>query len=123
MSENANRRRHERYALPAGYVPVEIRLPGRRTKLRGHAYDISRGGFRFEIDEPLAEGTRVDVEIKLPSKNRTARVRAVADVVWVCDVDDPAPYKMAARFTQFAAGGDEHALSDSLDAGWFAKAA
>lgn len=112
----SNRRKFDRLRLPVGYVPVEVRIAGRRGRLEGHAYDISEGGLRFEVDEPLQPGTRVSIELKLPHASRQDRIRAMADVVWLGDADDPAPYKMAAAFTEFSDAGSEAALRRSLDA-------
>lgn len=123
MTTPQNRRAHSRYKLPVGYVPVEVRIPGRRGRLEGHAYDISQGGLRFEIDEPLPPGTRVTIELKLPKSRRGDRIRAIADVVWVGDVEDPAPYKMAARFAEFINERDASTLAANLDAGRFSHAA
>ena len=49
-----NQRRHPRLRLPVGYAAVCVHRGD--CELHGHAYDISLGGVRFELDTPLAEG-------------------------------------------------------------------
>ncbi len=51
-----NRRTHPRYRLVPMYTVVTARRTGDRSglpRLTGHVYDISAGGARIELDEPL----------------------------------------------------------------------
>ena len=94
-TRNFNRREHERFALSAMYTTVEAMRNAREASepLTGHAYDISEGGARIELDEPLAEGEPVHLRLSLPGAERT--IRANANVVRVLsEDDDPGPRRM-----------------------------
>jgi len=119
-----NRRTHERFVLAPMYSSVAAIPAGspRSDALLGHAYDISAGGVRIELDEPLMPGERVRVNIALPGQ--TAEVGASGDVVWVNDEqDDPGPRRMALRFTSFDSPADRMRLIDCIGAGEFRRAA
>jgi uncharacterized protein (TIGR02266 family) len=106
-----NRREHARIALPAMYTMVAAMPVSRAdgSDLHGHAYDISEGGARIELDEPLPPGEAVNVRLTLPG--HTGDIRAQADVVWVNDADDdPGPRRMALRFTDFVTSADRERL-------------
>ncbi len=106
-----NRRVHERCALPAAYTSVEASGPShmRGQSLLGHAYDVSEGGVRIELDEPLPQGEPVQVRLSLPGEQDA--VAAHADVVWVNDeLDDPGPRRMALRFKDFVTTADRDRL-------------
>jgi hypothetical protein len=97
----ADRRRHERFALAAPYTAVKVRRPGRRVfNVVGHAYDISSGGIRIELDKPLPAGEQVDVRVELPSPGHTPHrtVEATGHIVRHIDVDQPGPAVMAIQF-------------------------
>ena len=94
---------------------------------QGHVYDISEGGVRFELDEPLVPGMPVALRIVLPGGDASSRDRGVlvhANVVWVDDdQDEPGPVRMAASFTRFAHAADREKLMKQLSSGRFARAA
>lgn len=127
---SSDRRIYARYALPAMYTAVAIR-PGHSDAFlyEGHAYDLSLGGVRFELDEPLPPGTAVGVRIDLPGVTpfgglADARpVYALANIVWLEDEDQPGPYRMAAVFTRFALPGDKERLERALMGGRYRLAA
>ena len=107
-----NRRAHERYCLPPMYTTVSARR-GDATVLHGHVYDISEGGARIELDEALAPGENVTVDLALPGGPAGFRVRG--RVVWVNDeADDPGPRRMALRFDGFGGGDDRERLARYL---------
>ena len=124
-----DRRAHVRYTLPAMYTRLTLRpLDTEEFLWDGHAYDISEGGVRFELDRPVEPGTPVAVRIDLPAsiaERRTERrsVFAFANIVWLEDEDDPGPAQMAAVFTRFAREGDKELLLRRLSAGRYARAA
>jgi hypothetical protein len=123
-----NRRRFERFSLLPMYTPVIVRLLGENaSEHEGHAYDISEGGVRFELDEPIAPGTPVSIQIVLPGDDRSNASRGVlvrGNVVWVNqDLDEPGPTKMAAAITSFARAGDRERLLNQLSSGRYARAA
>jgi hypothetical protein len=125
----SDRRRHTRFALQAMYAPVALRmLDTEQFTIEGHAYDVSLGGLRFEADRAIAPGTSVAIQITLPTMHGRERgpgraIFVFANVVWIEDEEDPAPYKMAAVFTRFAREGDQQRLQSELMDGRYRKAA
>lgn len=123
-----NRRRHERFSLLPMYTPIEVRgAMDESICLHGHAYDISEGGIRFELDEPVVPGTPVCINLTLPGVDFAGQDRSVqvfANVIWVDDdQDEPGPVRMAAAFTRFARPGDLEKLLKQLSSGRYARAA
>jgi PilZ domain len=114
MSSKTDRRIHDRYTVDPMYSAVSVHvIPSRGRKpadagsvLEGHVYEISLGGMRFELDEPLLIGTRVGVSITLVGC--PAPIVAEAKVMRVFDqVDDPGARRMVVAFESFAAGSRE----------------
>jgi len=106
------------------YTCVHVRrgADGTGPELDGHLYDISEGGARFELDEPLSDGERVSVEITLPGCRKL--IAASGKVVRVNDQDDdPGPRRMALMFDSFADEATRLALRKYLDQRWLEKAA
>ncbi|MCK4872192.1 MAG: PilZ domain-containing protein [Phycisphaerales bacterium] len=122
-----NRRQYDRYLLPAGYTPVSVRRGDcDEYELHGHAYNISEGGVCFELDEPLEPGAQVGLMITLPGDAASDTRRAafaLANVIWVGDVDEPGPVQHAAAFTLFAREGDREALIGTVRARRYTMAA
>jgi hypothetical protein len=123
------RRRHTRFKVAPMYTRVRVTAPETletpaaepaiddASDHDGHIYDISEGGVRFELDEPLPEGKRVGVEIHLPGC-RTL-IRAYGKIVRVNDAaDDPGPRRMALRFDTFVDEESKSALRRYLGEGW-----
>ena len=125
----SDRRQHARYELPVMYTRVMVRpMDSDEFIWEGHAYDISRGGLRFELDRGIEPGTPVAVRIDFPANitERRANQRSVfviANVVWLEDEDTPGPVRMAAVFSHFAREGDEARLLNRLETGRYALAA
>jgi c-di-GMP-binding flagellar brake protein YcgR len=109
---HVNRRAFERFSLPPMYTAITAsRAAG--ACLSGHAYDISEGGMRLELDEALAPGEVVTVDIELPGTQSSISVRG--NVVWVNDADDdPGPRRHAMRFADFATPADHARLVSFL---------
>jgi len=111
-----DRRRFERFTLQPMLTTVIVRRvrEGRMQELRGHAYDISEGGLRIELDERLDVGEPVNVEVSLPGANPFDNCRtilAACEVVWVNDeLDDPAAPRMALRIVHFHGDGSRERL-------------
>lgn len=129
MADAQERRRFDRYELPAMYTRVAIRcLDQDDFEWDGHAYDISRGGVRFEMDRGFAPGTSVVMRIDLPhaSIERSSERRSVfvfSNIVWLDDENETGPVKMAAVFSRFARPGDEKLLLKRINSGRYALAA
>ena len=129
MAFQINRRAHERFRLPSAYTPIAVRTMDEAAyRLEGHAYDISEGGIQFELDQPIAPGTRVAIQIALPGLSTDGgpgrAVFVIANVIWI-DEDDLAtgPARMAAAFTAFARVGDRERLLAQISTGRYARAA
>lgn len=121
---SVNRRAHERRVVPPMYTPVTARResPEGAQQFAGHVYDISEGGIRIELDEPLNLGERVAMRIELPGGS--SDVHAAANVMWVNDADDdPGPRRMALRFTDFLSVADRARLARYVDDHRFRAAA
>lgn len=129
MKTIQDRRQHVRYELPVMYTRVMLRtLDTDEFLWEGHAYDISEGGVRFELDRGIEPGTPVVMRLDLPTSHmerRTERrsVFAFANVVWLEDEDEVGPVRMAAVFTRYARSGDRELLRRRLSQGHYALAA
>jgi c-di-GMP-binding flagellar brake protein YcgR len=112
------RRRHTRFKVVPMYSHVHVRRANSSgPALEGHLYDISVGGVRFELDEPLADGEQVTIEIGLPGCQEL--IQATGKVVRINDADDdPGPRRMALRFDSFADDRSKQALLRYLGDGW-----
>lgn len=129
MSTTSNRRTYERFALAPMYTPITARLlENDEFTLEGHAYNISEGGVQFELDQPVAPGTAIALQIILPAGQASDDIgpgRSVfvfANVVWIDD-DEPGPVRMAAVFTRFARLGDRERLIRTISSGRYTRAA
>jgi hypothetical protein len=130
-THESERRIHTRYAVPAMYTAVAVRRTDEDAfGLFGHAYDLSEGGMRFEVDQPLPEGAEIEVRLQLPggSAGWTGHrpVYATARVVWLEEEDvelGAGPVRMACAFSRFQHPGDAQRLRLALGSGRFAAAA
>jgi len=92
-------RQHRRTPLPAAYTQFRLRRSGESEYFsEGHAYDLSEGGVRFEIDAPLPPGEIVDVELIVPGSIGAA-VHATGRIARLHDPDELGPTRMAICFT------------------------
>lgn len=131
QNSEPNRRIHTRYQLPSMYTEISVREPGTESyTMTGHAYDISLGGMRFELDAPIEPGTVIEVRIELPGPTslrpgRDHGICATAHVVWSepDDLEDGGSVRMACVFHSFDRPGDEQALLTQISRGSYARAA
>lgn len=129
MHNSSDRRRHQRFTLPTAYARILVRLlDSDEFEWEGHAYDLSEGGVRFELDRAIEPGTPIAMRIELPhtAVERSTERRslyAFANVVWMEDDDQPGPVRLAAVFTRFARADDAAALRHRLFSGRYAMAA
>src|SRR5437868_12993565 len=112
MSSPSNRRQHERLPVAPMYSHVAVSVPGYEDVLEGHSYDVSIGGVQIELDEPIAPGTQVSLQLVLPYTGmiRLADderiVSVVGNVVWI-DESEPGPVRLAIAFSKFASEADK----------------
>jgi hypothetical protein len=131
VTTGIDRRAHDRFAVLPMYTAVRARrLDSEKFEFEGHAYDVSVGGVRFELDEGIDPGTAIALEIELPeSAWRSGRdtgpgrgILVVGNVVWADD-SEPGPVKMALAVSRFARAGDRARLESVLTSGIYRKAA
>jgi hypothetical protein len=117
----ADRRAADRFAPQVGYsrVVVSVDKPNRsHNAFEGHAYDVSLNGLRFELDEPLEEGTPIEVELHLPGLLQS--IRSTGRVVRVLDeFEEAGPQRMAVAFRSFSSPLDASRLTKHLASGFF----
>lgn len=131
MKLNTDRRRFPRFDLEAMYTTIAIRTLETDTfELQGHAYDVSEGGLRFELDRGIECGTQVAIMINLPTMNTGTdtfgpdnAVYVFATVVWIEDENEAGPIKMAAVFNRWARKGDHERLLAELRKGSYRRQA
>lgn len=131
MSHPSERRQHPRFRMPHMYTPIALRrVDEEHFDHHGHAYDLSLGGVRFELDRGIEPGTPVVLQLMLPSLRLTEgadgprrAIFAFANIVWIEDEFEPGPVRMAAAFTRFARAGDDVRLSRHLNHSRYAAAA
>jgi len=117
--------------LPSMYTQIDVRpLDSDEFQWSGHAYDLSEGGMRFELDQPIEPGTAIAVRIRLPgdvTMNGADRrpLYALANVVWLEDEDVElgGPVRMACVFREFVLSGDLERLQSRLHSGRYSMAA
>ena len=132
ISRHIERRQFPRFVVEPMYTPVGARVEGGADgedapfDLEGHAYDISEGGARFELDRAVAPGTAIAMRVFLPGVGERDEGRSVlvyANVVWSEDTDEAGPYRTAAVFTHFARAGDRDRLVRHFASGRYRMAA
>lgn len=137
MTQTNDRRRHERFTVDPMYSAVAVSplATSNRTSdgcggehvdghveghVDGHVYEVSLGGIRFELDQPLPVGTRVSVEVTLPGC--TKPICAEGRIVRVFnEIDDPGPRRMVVEFETFVVGAREY-LDRYLSQKWLRRA-
>lgn len=123
------RRRYPRFAVEPMYTSIKVRFLERDSfDHEGHAYDVSEGGCRFELDRGIEMGTAVAMQLTLPTMQSalSGPGRAIfvfGNVVWLEDEDEPGPIRMAIAFTRFARAGDRDRLLAELRTGRYRAAA
>ncbi len=125
-----DRRESTRFAVRPMYTRVLVRPDGERLfTMEGHAYDISMGGMRFELDDALPTGSPIGLMLELPDTSLSSGpdgvrlVAATGTVVWTDDDGARGPVRMAAIFHAFETDEDEARLRETLSSGGFALAA
>jgi len=107
------------------YTTVRILDDNGETLCEGHAYDISEGGMRFELDDAMKPGSCVTICIDLPGDTSGKHVLATCNILWVEeeDLEQPGPVRMACSFTGFTGKGDAERLAKLLVRGRYHLAA
>jgi hypothetical protein len=124
-----NRRAFERFSLPPMLSPITVQRvrDGKMETLTGHAYDISEGGMRIEVDEPVAPGERLNITFVLPGfaeGDAAGTVCAACEVVWLTDAeDDPAFLRAGVRIVQYLDGASAQRMLNCFGGRWLRRAA
>ncbi len=126
-----NRRRFTRFTVQPMYTPIAARLVDAESEafdIEGHAYDVSEGGIRFELDRLVEPGTKIAMKITLPTMHNESlepgrSILVYANVVWVADREDPPPVRTAAVFTEFVRVSDRERLLRHFGSGYYRHAA
>ena len=117
-----DQREHTRYALNAPYTSVAVRREGDADYVHvGHAYDISRGGMRVELDTQLEKGERVDMKVSLPGE-QVIQIHASGVMVRLHDEDELGPVRMGLQFDGAIGKADSKDLEDFFASGQSAAA-
>ncbi len=123
-------RTDQRYRADAPYTRMVVRPEDPRSitepksvdsaeSLEGHAYDVSARGLRFELDQAVPTGTKIEFVLELPGCAKP--IRGTGKVVRVfSDEDDPGPRRMAAHIEEFESEHDRLRLAAHLDDHWLA---
>ncbi|GJM18343.1 MAG: hypothetical protein DHS20C14_05560 [Phycisphaeraceae bacterium] len=135
MSNQTERRRFERFALVPGYTAIAVRRRGEQGPWHlGHAYDVSEGGVRFDLDTSFEPGAIVEIKIDLPRSSvhsgfdadlagtDDAPVGATARVIW-CDQEGSCDTRLGVEIAAFADESDRSRLVRHLTGGRFQRAA
>lgn len=103
------RRVHERLPVAPMYSAVEakpVSSPSLAGVIEGHVYDVSLGGARIELDDDVAIGEDLQLDLRLPAEH--APVRVIGSVVRRYDEDDdPVARRLGIRFERFVEPADE----------------
>ena len=91
-SKNNERRVHQRFeAVKAIYIEVASR--GRResqnTIIRCETVDVSVGGLKIRVPQPISPGSRLNIGVPLDGKNN---LELTGEAVWMRPVDDDSGY-------------------------------
>jgi c-di-GMP-binding flagellar brake protein YcgR len=107
-------RLHDRHAVSPMYTPVTVQRiesnddAHRFVTHEGHAYDISLGGARIELDQAPTIGEKLALHVQLPAG---PQFFVTASVIWVNDeTDDPGPRRFAVQFRNFVSERDREDL-------------
>ncbi|MBK7405963.1 MAG: PilZ domain-containing protein [Phycisphaerales bacterium] len=128
----SDRRAHTRFALKPMYSAIAVKLAvDGAAELEGHAYDISRGGVCFELDDAIESGTPIWMRLTLPEwlqgladgHTDLTSVHVRGTVIWTDDDDAPGPVRMAAVFTSFGSVAERELFLRSLSGRRYAEAA
>lgn len=128
MAALIDRRRHPRFLMPSAYTGAAVRRMAEhamedRFCREGHVLDLSEGGVRLEIDEPIAPGERVAVRVDLPAPGGEQRpLYAIGNVIWL-DIASMGSSEVAVVFTTLCEEGDLERLRSHLSGGAYIRAA
>ncbi|MEM9296517.1 MAG: PilZ domain-containing protein [Planctomycetota bacterium] len=113
--EHPELRGEPRLSLPFMYCELRARTGTQGAyDMEGHIYDLSLSGLRFELDDALPTGARLELRLSLPGPEPIV-VKASANVVRLVDEDDePGPVRMGASFVAFRTPMDRERLEGYL---------
>ena len=121
---NLDQRRFERFRIEPMYSSVTLQITEDvlERSVDGHLYEVSEAGARLEVDEPLAPGTPVSLDMRLPGE--AASILATGCIVWCADAeDDPGARRMGVSFERFSTPVGRARLCRYLGSGYAHRAA
>lgn len=127
----SDRRADIRFPLRPMYSGIEVKLTDGDAAYEGHAYDISRGGVNFELDQAIEPGTPIYLKLTLPEwllglvdgSEDLSSVQIRGTVVWKDDDGVPGPVRMAATFQSFGTNAERDLFLRTLKGHKYAVAA
>ncbi|QKK09131.1 MAG: PilZ domain-containing protein [Planctomycetota bacterium] len=128
----SDRRADTRFPLKPMYSGIEVKLTGEdQPVFEGHAYDISRSGVNFELDQAIQPGTPICLKLTLPEwllglvdgDTDLTSVQIRGTVVWQDDDGVPGPVRMAATFQSFNSVSERDLFLETLKSHRYAVAA
>lgn len=110
LPRTPERRRHPRFNLAPMYSAVTAQRQGNAARaVTGHAYNISEGGVRLEIEGKFRVGDHLHLNLTLPGE--MTDIHASGKIVWSArGDDDPAARRVAVRFERFDSWADKARL-------------
>lgn len=121
----SDRRAHTRFPLKPMYSGIEVKLASSAENsepYEGHAYDISRGGVSFELDDIIEPGTPILLRLTLPEwllglvegEEDLTSVQVRGTVVWADNDGVNGPVRMAATFHAFGSDAERELFLRTL---------
>ena len=105
------RRVTERFALRPDVSRVVVHSDG--APKEGHVYNLSATGIRLELDDALAVGTPVEVDLFFAGILKAIHFAGIVTRVFD-EIDDPGPRRMGIEIKSFSSEADEIRMNDLL---------
>jgi len=104
-------RQSPRVRVSAPYTFLRLREPGvARYAWTGYVYDLSELGMRFEVDDPLPAGQRLEIRALLPGPEQVQFQASGVVVRRHDEANELGPVRMGLRFEEFKSDADRDRL-------------
>lgn len=88
--DDIDRRKHPRYSVErAIYIEVVgrgVRSEAHNTIIRCETLDVSAGGLRIAVPQPIAQGSTLNIAV--PSDDWDESLELVGEAMWIKEADD-----------------------------------